>query len=191
MRSVCQSCSISRWDCITILNRQKAAKISSAGETELLRKSVPAKISRYTIPNVAGHTRCNSKLHSLAIKILLAMHHVDSSCHLPLQNGTTPLMVASYAGHPSVVRVLLQAGAHVNTTSRVRYSSCQIVPYCGFGWEMYMLTLQAHFSSNLQHCDNMLIGVRGQNTVIFESISHSRVVASISYYIAYMPKHLA
>ena len=68
---------------------------------------------------VTEHTRCKSKVHSLAIKMFLAIHHVDSSCHLPLQNGTTPLMVASYSGDPSVVKVLLKAGADVNITSRV------------------------------------------------------------------------
>ena len=30
-------------------------------------------------------------------------------------------MVASYSGHPSVVRVLLKAGSTINTTTQVRY----------------------------------------------------------------------
>ena len=41
---------------------------------------------------------------------------------LPLssQNGVTALMIASYCGYPSVVRVLLHAGAIVNTPTQVR-----------------------------------------------------------------------
>ena len=33
-------------------------------------------------------------------------------------------MVAAHHGHPSVVRVLLQAGATVNVAEQVRYTSC-------------------------------------------------------------------
>ena len=40
---------------------------------------------------------------------------------LSLQDGCTPLMIASDRGQPSVVKVLLQAGANINTTSQVRY----------------------------------------------------------------------
>ena len=42
---------------------------------------------------------------------------------LSLQDGCTPLMIASDQGHPSVVKVLLQAGANINTTMQVRYCS--------------------------------------------------------------------
>ena len=50
-----------------------------------------------------------------------ALHHVISSLCFPSQEGGTPLMTASYFGHSSVVRVLLQAGATINTTNQVRY----------------------------------------------------------------------
>ena len=76
--------------------------------------------------------------------------HGDSSLHTPSQNGITPLMVASYKGHPSVVRVLLQAGAITNATSQVRYSSCQMLPQGSFVCWKYTCT-QSHLSSSFQH----------------------------------------
>ena len=47
----------------------------------------------------------------------VGLRHVGS---LPLQEGGTALMIASCKGHPSVVRVLLQGGANINTTAQVR-----------------------------------------------------------------------
>ena len=49
------------------------------------------------------------------IKLALSISNLSS------QSGDTPLIIASYFGHPSVVRVLLQAGAIINTTAQVRY----------------------------------------------------------------------
>ena len=40
---------------------------------------------------------------------------------LPSQDGVTALMIASHHSHPSVVRVLLRAGATINTTTQVRF----------------------------------------------------------------------
>ena len=40
---------------------------------------------------------------------------------LSSQEGGTALMIASYKGHSSVVRVLLKAGSNINTTAQVRY----------------------------------------------------------------------
>ena len=40
---------------------------------------------------------------------------------LSSQEGATALMEASYYGHPSVVRILLQAGATTKATMQVRY----------------------------------------------------------------------
>lgn len=48
----------------------------------------------------------------------VGLRHVGS---LPLQEGGTALMIASCKGHPSVVTVLLQGGATINTTAQVRY----------------------------------------------------------------------
>ena len=55
-----------------------------------------------------------------------------SYLHFLSQGGMTALMVASYTGHSSVVRALLQAGPAINTTNQVRYSACQTLPQCGF-----------------------------------------------------------
>ena len=52
---------------------------------------------------------------------------VGSYLHFPSQGGMAALMVASYCGHSSVVKALLQGGATVNTTNQVRYSACQIL----------------------------------------------------------------
>ena len=50
----------------------------------------------------------------------IGLHHVGILL-LPSQSGDTPLIVASDKGHSSVVRVLLQGGANINTTTEVRY----------------------------------------------------------------------
>ena len=50
-------------------------------------------------------------LHCVIVVVLI---------HVPSQNGMTVLMVASFCGHSSVVRVLLQAGADSSTTMQVR-----------------------------------------------------------------------
>lgn len=55
--------------------------------------------------------------------------HCGSSLYLPLQIGMTVLMVASFCGDSSLVRILLQAGADINITVQVRYSSGQILTW--------------------------------------------------------------
>ena len=49
------------------------------------------------------------------------MCHVDSSPYLSLQNGFTPLMVASYRGFSYIVELLIEKGAAINTTTQVGY----------------------------------------------------------------------
>ena len=48
----------------------------------------------------------------------------------PSQDGVTALMIASHQGHLSVVRVLYQAGATINTTTEVRFYMYQMVGSC-------------------------------------------------------------
>ena len=70
-----------------------------------------------------------------------ALHHVISSLHLSSQDGTTALMIASYNGHPSVVRVLLKAGANINTTTaQVRYRLFY-AGYQDFVWQVHYRTV--------------------------------------------------
>ena len=51
-----------------------------------------------------------------------------------LKDGCTPLMIASDRCHPSVVKVLLQAEAAINTTSQVTYCSWLRVS-CDWNWD--------------------------------------------------------
>jgi len=42
------------------------------------------------------------------------------SLSLSIQDGKTPLMAASFSGHTEVVRVLIEANAHVNQQNKVK-----------------------------------------------------------------------
>ena len=66
---------------------------------------------------------CNigtSILITLVILILIALSTSSPHPLLP-KNGVTSLMIASYYGQTSVVQVLLQGGATINTTTWVRH----------------------------------------------------------------------
>ena len=54
--------------------------------------------------------------------------------HLLSQNGMTPLIPASHFGHTSVVRVLLQAGATINTTTQVKIVHARYYLMPAKGW---------------------------------------------------------
>ena len=60
-------------------------------------------------------------------------HYLGCSLYLPSQDGVTPLMTASYSGHPSVVRVLLQAEATINSISQVNYCFESLDTLVGWG----------------------------------------------------------
>lgn len=47
------------------------------------------------------------------------MLHTQLSSHLFLQNGSSPLHVASFNGHLEVVKTLTEAGANVNQANKV------------------------------------------------------------------------
>ena len=56
------------------------------------------------------------------MSVAWSLHHIS-------QDGVTALMVASGHGHPSVVRMLLKAGATVNTTSQVGYTLNSVITF--------------------------------------------------------------
>ena len=59
-------------------------------------------------------------LITLVILMLIALSTSSPHPLLP-KNGITSLMMASYHGQTSVVQVLLQGGATINTTTQVRH----------------------------------------------------------------------
>ena len=59
-------------------------------------------------------------LITLVILILIALSTSSPHPLLP-KNEVTSLMIASYYGQTSVVQVLLQGGATINTTTQVRH----------------------------------------------------------------------
>lgn len=85
-----------------------------------------------------------------------SLHYVGSSMHLPSQDGATALMMASHNGHPSVVRVLLQAGATINTTAPVRYRLFY-AGYQDFVWQVHYHTVQQHHCVQCMKTENLFL----------------------------------
>ena len=125
---------IMMWVCMTVLlwcHHWRVLCLKKGGTTLYhLQVWVPSVIKQYIATNTGVNEPCTWHTRSLLINLdstvvghslYLALHHVGSSLHFPTQDGDTPLMIASQVGHPSVVKVLLQAGATINTTTQVRY----------------------------------------------------------------------
>ena len=49
--------------------------------------------------------------------------------YLYLQNGVSPLMVASSRGHFEIVKLLLDKGAEINHQNNVSYSSIVVIMF--------------------------------------------------------------
>ena len=109
---------------------------------------VPSVIKQYIATNAGVNEPCTWHTRSSSTNNLskvvghphsFAFHHVGGSLHLPSQSGDTPLTIASYKGHPSVVRILLKAGANINTTTQVRY---RLFMWCqDFVWQVHYHTV--------------------------------------------------
>ena len=90
-------------------------------------------ISMHT-DDMVGYTACcvydlhqHSSVHSMYVVI-----DVHCSMSLSIQDGLTPLIIASFFGHVDVVRVLIEAHADVHLQDEVWYTGQPVHRLCDY-----------------------------------------------------------